>query len=167
MLGFLAALTFSLTACKDECKDVNCANGGTCAEGVCTCPDGYEGELCQAELRDKIVASYSATKSCQTSITGPNTGQYIVNITKGSAGTNKVLINNFCGHTGVLAICTLNGNVLALESLTSPGYYYFNAEFTATVSSDGNTISTNSAISFLGFGSEPGSDTCSTIWNKI
>ena len=30
----------------DKCKDMACQNEGTCADGVCQCPDGYSGDLC-------------------------------------------------------------------------------------------------------------------------
>jgi hypothetical protein len=51
-LGAFSAMTY--TACnKDECKDVVCQNGGTCAEGICTCPYAYEGTNCETQLRAK------------------------------------------------------------------------------------------------------------------
>ena len=28
------------------CRGVNCANGGTCVDGKCTCAEGYKGEFC-------------------------------------------------------------------------------------------------------------------------
>ena len=28
------------------CDDVSCANGGTCVNGFCDCPDGFDGEMC-------------------------------------------------------------------------------------------------------------------------
>jgi hypothetical protein len=44
------------TSCnKDECKDVVCQNGGTCSEGKCTCPTGYDGTNCETKSRDKFV----------------------------------------------------------------------------------------------------------------
>ncbi|MEZ4722303.1 MAG: calcium-binding EGF-like domain-containing protein [Flavobacteriales bacterium] len=49
LLFLIAAIvSLSLTAC-DECKDISCMNGGTCEEGVCDCPNGYSGELCEDE----------------------------------------------------------------------------------------------------------------------
>lgn len=43
-------LVFTLvtyTACKnDPCKGIACQNGGTCDNGSCNCPDGFEGPLC-------------------------------------------------------------------------------------------------------------------------
>lgn len=39
-------LAFLLVGC-DECKDLNCLNGGVCEEGTCVCPTGYSGEECE------------------------------------------------------------------------------------------------------------------------
>ncbi len=70
-IALSALLTFSAfgavvyTSCnKDECKDVVCQNGGTCAEGVCTCATGYEGTNCETKSRDKFVGTYAGTEIC-------------------------------------------------------------------------------------------------------
>ncbi|MEO0571601.1 MAG: DUF6055 domain-containing protein [Bacteroidota bacterium] len=31
----------------DPCADIDCQNGGSCIEGTCTCPDGFEGQFCE------------------------------------------------------------------------------------------------------------------------
>ncbi len=37
-------------ACKkDNCKDVNCLNGGICNDGKCDCPPGYSGTNCETK----------------------------------------------------------------------------------------------------------------------
>lgn len=39
------------TACNTvKCKDMVCGNGGTCKDGVCTCPDGFTGRLCESRV---------------------------------------------------------------------------------------------------------------------
>jgi len=34
---------------KDKCNDVKCLNGGTCNDGTCACPEGWEGVNCETE----------------------------------------------------------------------------------------------------------------------
>ena len=34
---------------KKLCQNVLCNNGGTCQEGGCVCPDGFNGRTCDAE----------------------------------------------------------------------------------------------------------------------
>lgn len=36
------------TACKDECDDIVCQNGGTCDNGICDCPSGFFGDNCES-----------------------------------------------------------------------------------------------------------------------
>lgn len=63
MKKFLFILSFAFTLCvvvtscskKDPCEDIICQNGGTCENGDCKCPVGYEGNLCQTESLPKAV----------------------------------------------------------------------------------------------------------------
>lgn len=48
-------LIFLLSACADECKDVVCNNGGICVNGLCDCPDGFEGPSCDQETTPQSV----------------------------------------------------------------------------------------------------------------
>ncbi len=61
---FLSALLFTLmaftfatyTACtKDECSGVTCQNGGSCNDGICTCPSGYTGTRCENTVNNCVV----------------------------------------------------------------------------------------------------------------
>lgn len=52
-VALLGAMTFGVTSCTDECKDVVCENNGTCVEGVCDCPEGFSGTTC--EIEDKCI----------------------------------------------------------------------------------------------------------------
>jgi hypothetical protein len=70
-IAFSALLTISAfgavvyTSCnKDECKDVVCQNGGTCSEGKCTCPTGFEGTNCETKSRDKFIGTYAGSEIC-------------------------------------------------------------------------------------------------------
>lgn len=48
ILSFLFPIILFLASCNpNECKQVNCLNGGACNEGVCICPEGYTGQYCE------------------------------------------------------------------------------------------------------------------------
>jgi hypothetical protein len=56
-IGAFSAITY--TSCtKDECKDVVCQNGGTCADGKCTCTYAFEGTNCETQVRAKYYNTY-------------------------------------------------------------------------------------------------------------
>ncbi|NNE26131.1 MAG: hypothetical protein HKN09_04760 [Saprospiraceae bacterium] len=57
-LNFLfAILALSFIACSDPCDDVNC-NNGTCDDGTCICDAGYDGALCDAEIRAQYYGTF-------------------------------------------------------------------------------------------------------------
>jgi len=66
--GIVTLGVFSMigyTSCKkDACKDVVCKNGGTCADGSCKCPTGYEGASCETKMTAKFVGTFNATDQC-------------------------------------------------------------------------------------------------------
>lgn len=45
------SLFIELSSCSgDPCEDVVCLNGGSCANGECVCPDGFEGADCSKQI---------------------------------------------------------------------------------------------------------------------
>ncbi|MBN9484001.1 MAG: calcium-binding EGF-like domain-containing protein [Bacteroidetes bacterium] len=58
-ISCVAVFTTFLFSCqKDACGNVKCQHGGTCANGLCKCPTGYEGNSCESRLSDKFVGTY-------------------------------------------------------------------------------------------------------------
>ena len=54
----------SVVSCSnDKCRTVNCANGGVCAEGACTCSPGYQGPLCESRSRDRYIKTWTVWDS--------------------------------------------------------------------------------------------------------
>jgi hypothetical protein len=61
--AFLGISTSVLyTSCtKDQCADLKCQNNGTCTDGLCTCPTGYEGAECEMLSSDRFTGTYYGT----------------------------------------------------------------------------------------------------------
>jgi hypothetical protein len=58
-LGLALFLLLAAGCRKDPCADVTCANGGTCLEGTCDCPEGFSGETCEAFASSEFLGTYS------------------------------------------------------------------------------------------------------------
>jgi hypothetical protein len=57
--------TVLYTSCeKDSCIDLKCKNGGSCADGFCRCPTGYEGSECQIKAATKFVGRFIGNYTC-------------------------------------------------------------------------------------------------------
>ena len=63
---FTAMTMMTLVGCGDECKDVECQNTGTCIEdtGLCDCPVGYGGDLCETLLVSEYTGTWEADDQC-------------------------------------------------------------------------------------------------------
>jgi hypothetical protein len=49
---------------KDPCTDITCKNGGSCANGVCKCPTGYEDPTCSTPSIARFVGVYAGYTTC-------------------------------------------------------------------------------------------------------
>lgn len=57
--------TVLYTACeKDSCTDLTCKNGGSCADGYCRCPTGFEGSECETKTVDRFIGEYVGITRC-------------------------------------------------------------------------------------------------------
>ncbi len=105
-IAFSALLTFgafgaiTYTSCnKDECKDVVCQNGGTCNEGNCDCPTGYEGTSCETKSVTKFVGTWAVSEDCSST-------PYQVTITADPSNVSGVIVSNL-GNYG----CNVGGTI--------------------------------------------------------
>lgn len=48
----------------DSCQTLLCRNGGTCADGFCRCPSGYEGTQCETLSAVKFYGRYYGITQC-------------------------------------------------------------------------------------------------------
>lgn len=62
---FGIASTVLFTACEeDSCLKLTCRNGGSCADGYCRCPNGFEGSECETKSATKFLGRFIGTTKC-------------------------------------------------------------------------------------------------------
>ena len=166
-LGVLATFSaVTYTSCnEDKCKAIVCAYGGTCQEGECLCPTGYEGVQCETISRNKFLGTYTVTETGTIS----RAAQYAVAIEPGAEIT-AVQIKNFQNRftepvsarvkfdTLFIPQQTVNGAVVeGIGYLSDELYYSKHGQIIMeyTVTENGRTNN---------FGTVPGSQP--SRWNK-
>lgn len=49
---------------KDPCMDLDCKNSGSCVDGLCQCPTGWEGAECDIMAASRFLGTYTGSLSC-------------------------------------------------------------------------------------------------------
>ncbi len=136
-LGAFGAITY--TACnKDECKGVQCNNGGTCVSGTCQCTTGYEGPNCSTLMTAKFIKTWTAP-SDQNVASGVKLNPYTCIIVQGTT-LNSVVIgtgfyDNFFQHT---INGTVNGTTLTVPTQSPDGTANYSVSGSATYNTNGS-----------------------------
>lgn len=126
---------YNPTTLVRPCDNVICLNGGTCKDGLCYCPQGFEGDKCSIRWSDRFVGQYQADDECYTgasgyynvTINGDPGYAYKLNITNlGIACPNRTIsavinpektsfnipMQNTCGDYYLSGYGNINGNYL-------------------------------------------------------
>jgi hypothetical protein len=116
LASFLTIGAFSttiFTSCDpDACKDVVCQNGGTCTDGLCACPTGYEGTNCETLSRTKFLGVFTGAETCTV-----GSDNYSITCTANSDDT-KFKIQNLYNDNSLTAIASASGNAFTIPSQT-------------------------------------------------
>jgi hypothetical protein len=127
-LGIL--LSLGMTNCSDPCKDVNCANGN-CDEGICNCVAGYEGTLCDTEIRTKYYGIYTADiSSC---IPDVGLGQGGIDLTQLGALTTVSLIVSPAGNVEFVNLSSTSAIVNFNEDVSITSNFFTIPPTTTTI----------------------------------
>ena len=127
---------FFFSCQKNLCKGVACQNGGTCADGTCSCPPGYEGKYCENLKANIFAGVYPGTQSCSM-VCSPT---YTLTITS-SATMGEVILSNMMG-LGTSVTGYTAGNLLTIPAQPMSGF-----TITGSGTLTGNTITLNYSIS--------------------
>lgn len=117
----IAGAIFGVSSCEqDSCTVLNCLNGGRCEDGLCQCPEGYEGAECESAVADRYAGVYGGTVLC-------NYNELLFPIVPDSVRIdiverpNKVKLEIKAGNTSLQNFVgtVVDGNNIAFEPLIS------------------------------------------------
>lgn len=60
----IAGMVLLNSCVQDPCTDLTCRNGGTCSEGYCQCPTGFEGAECDITAASRFVGKWAGSVRC-------------------------------------------------------------------------------------------------------
>ena len=125
---FLLTAVNGIVSCKkdkdkDKCEDVVCQNGGSCNDGVCSCPAGYEGTNCQTEIREKFLGNFLvvADPSCSDPALEEPWNDIPASVTAVPNDASKIQIDI---AQAIIVTASVNGNEITIDPTTINGYAY-------------------------------------------
>lgn len=133
-ISYLFFICLLLVGCGDPCDEIACANGATCTEGVCECAfgSGYEGTLCDIEMRSNLFGNWLGSEWCPIDSTF---SEAAVIITPG-AGILDLIVSDEDGEE--LFVGKLDPNVIGAYSFDYEGIYGIHEEINEEIRIYGN-----------------------------
>lgn len=132
LTALVTMLTFVYVGCDkeepsayvDECAGIECMNGGSCLDGMCHCPYGFEGKNCEFDWMNKYAGKWKITETVVDKKTREQIGEkryYEVVISADNGSHTRFIIDGFRGVAGYKAPCVIGKNKL--------GYYVESYKF--------------------------------------
>ena len=158
-LSMGAIVAFS--SCEDDpCETVVCQNDGVCSDGVCDCPDGYSGTLCETEQRTVFLGTYNAAEECSSAPFF--TDHFVMKLTASASEKDQFTLDNlynFGANSIVIATVTSDTTFkVKSQNITEQSLTQFNVVGSGKIS--GKIITLEYVISDTDIGS---SDNCTTV----
>lgn len=112
-MGVFSTVIYSSCSKKDKCDDIVCKNGGSCNDGVCKCPLGYEGVNCETASAAKFAGLWGATDNCNISNRTGNDLKYQIIISQSNTDPMKVDVKGIA-NTDYTFSAVANGKELTI-----------------------------------------------------
>ncbi|MBA3830237.1 MAG: calcium-binding EGF-like domain-containing protein [Taibaiella sp.] len=137
---------------KYTCENLNCTNGGVCRNGVCYCPNGYQGNNCDTGWNHKFIGVWNVHETLTSSDTVgiKKDSLYVINITPATASSTGIasptafFMNNFLNNPRI-------NNVGCVVDSPSTKFHFqpgqsFNGNSLVIISGNGSINTTGDAL---------------------
>lgn len=120
-MGIFSTVIYSSCSKKDKCDGIVCKNGGSCDDGVCKCPLGYEGANCETASATKFIGTFHVTDNCPLVDSSHGSLNYSMTISAGPSATQLYVLN--LGNSSLppsdyLTATMTSSNELTIEAKT-------------------------------------------------
>ncbi|HQW46666.1 MAG: calcium-binding EGF-like domain-containing protein [Bacteroidetes bacterium] len=119
ILFVFGATTYFSSCVHDACvaRNVTCENNGTCRDGDCICPSGYEGDSCQFRVNEKFDGFYKCIRTGFINDTIPDDNDDTLHI---KANNDKFGITFFSVRDSIINVYkgTVNDNFITVPEQT-------------------------------------------------
>ena len=142
------------------CANIACQNGGTCASGVCSCPTGYTGTLCQTLSTTSIEFDNKTYTPITITVNGSNS-----TIPVGGSQTYTGAYNSTLSYTAYTYMTTASSTQIGLEMtwnsskiFPSSGTFTVNLDVPSTfyfLNVQNNSSHTGTSDVYVNYGSSP------------
>jgi hypothetical protein len=82
---------------KDPCTELRCMNGGSCSDGFCQCPTGYEGAECEITAGSRFTGTWAGSVRCNNFPIQADTVRIVL-----TGSPNYITMNLGSGNTSLL-----------------------------------------------------------------
>ncbi|HET8574265.1 MAG TPA: calcium-binding EGF-like domain-containing protein [Edaphocola sp.] len=115
-MGVFSTVIYSSCSKKDKCDGIVCKNGGSCDDGACKCPLGYEGANCETASANKFIGLFATKDNCPLVDSSRGSLNYSVTINAGPSATQLYVLN--MGNPGLPPSDYLTATMTSKDELT-------------------------------------------------
>lgn len=168
IIGLFAGVILILSSCGevDNCKDVACGDQGNCDDGICVCLTGYEQDvdgLCNTEIREKFIGSWTVTDAC----TASSSSAYTVTATKNNTNLLDLNITNFWDVFNANVVANVDGLTFNIARQEPDNDDFFVQSIgDATINAALNRVNVTFVITDETVPGVIAADTCTSTWVK-